>query len=50
MGYNYIFPYTGFILCFHTGDTRAFFPHTDFITWCEQASSAAQVCKEINEA
>ena len=22
----------------------------DFIYWCEQASSAAQVCKEINEA
>ena len=26
--------------------TRAFFPHTDFITWCEQAPSAAQACKE----
>ena len=26
--------------------TRVFFPHTDSITFCEQASSAAQACKE----
>ena len=37
--------YTGFILCFHMG-YQSIFPHTDFITWCEQASSAAQACKE----
>ena len=37
--------YTVFILCFHMG-YNCIFPHTDFITWCEQASSAAQACKE----
>ena len=36
----------GHLVWVNTGGTRAFFPHTDFITWCEQASSAAQACKE----
>ena len=25
---------------------QSIFPHTDSIRWCEQASSAAQACKE----
>ena len=35
--------YCGSIWGYHAA---SIFPHTDFITWCEQASSAAQACKE----